>query len=36
MNHLDGWTVGGMWVQTVIGVAIVILLVVLIVKMSKK
>jgi hypothetical protein len=40
MNHLDGWmsgwTGGGMWAQTVIGVDIVILLVIVIGKMSKR
>lgn len=40
MNHADGgmggWSGGGMWLWTVIGVAVVVLLVVVIAKMSKK
>jgi uncharacterized membrane protein len=40
MNNTDGgmngWAGGGMWVWTVIGVVIVVLLVVAISKMSKK
>lgn len=43
MNHMDGGTVGwmggfggGMWIWTVIGVLVVVLLVVLIAKVSKK
>jgi anti-sigma-K factor RskA len=40
MNHLYGWmgkwSGGGMWIPTVISVAIVILLAVVIGKMSKK
>lgn len=35
MNH-DGWLGGGMWIWTVIGVLVVVLLVVLINKASKK
>jgi anti-sigma-K factor RskA len=40
MNHTDGWmggwSGGGMWIWAVIGVAVVVLLVVVIGKMSKK
>lgn len=40
MNHSGGWMAGmsggGMWLWTVIGVAVVVLLVVVIAKMSKK
>jgi hypothetical protein len=40
MNHTDGWmsgwASGGMWVWTVIGVLVVVLLVVVISKLSKK
>lgn len=36
MNHADGWMGGGMWLWTVIGVLVVILLVVVINKQSKK
>ena len=36
MNHTDGWMGGGMWIWTVIGVLVVVLLVVVINKMSKK
>jgi len=40
MNHTDGgmggWLGGGMWVWTVIGVLVVVLLVVAISKLSKK
>ena len=40
MNHGDGWmggwSNGGMWFWTVIGVVVVILLVVLIVKQAKR
>ena len=36
MNHTDGWMGGGMWIWTVIGVAVVVLLVVVIGKLSKK
>lgn len=33
---MSGWTNGGMWIWPVIGVAVVILLVVVIIKLSKK
>jgi hypothetical protein len=40
MNHTDGWmggwTGGGMWIWAVIGVAVLVLLVVAIGKLSKK
>ncbi len=36
MNHMNGWMGGGMWVWTVIGVLIVVLLIVVISKLSKK
>jgi anti-sigma-K factor RskA len=40
MNHADGWmggwTGGGMWIWTVIGVAVVALLVVIVTKLSKR
>lgn len=36
MNHMNGWMGGGMWVWTVIGVLIVVLLIVVISKQSKK
>lgn len=36
MNHTDGWMGGGMWIWPVIGVLVVILLVVAIVKLSRK
>ena len=40
MNHtngwMNGWTGGGMWIWTVIGVLVVVLLVVVITKLSKK
>jgi hypothetical protein len=36
MNHTNGWMGGGMWLWTVIGVLVVVLLVVLINKVSKK
>ena len=36
MNHTDGWMGGGMWLWTVIGVVVVVLLVVVINKLSKK
>ena len=38
MNHggMNGWMGGGMWLWTVIGVLVVVLLVVLINKASKK
>ncbi len=36
MNHAYGWMGGGMWIWTVIGVLVVVLLVVAINKVSKK
>ena len=36
MNHTYGWMGGGTWLWTVIGVLVVVLLVVLIIKVSKK
>lgn len=36
MNHANGWMSGGMWLWTVIGILVVVLLVVAISKMSKK
>lgn len=36
MNHMDNWMGGGMWIWTVIGVLLVMLLVVAISKRSKK
>jgi hypothetical protein len=36
MNHTDGWMGGGMWIWTVIGVLVVVLLAVVINKLSKK
>ena len=36
MNHMDGWMGGGMWLWTVIGVLVVVLLVVAINKVSRK
>jgi len=36
MNHAYGWMDGGMWIWTVIGVLVVVLLVVAINKVSKK
>lgn len=36
MNRMNGWMGGGMWVWTVIGVLIVVLLIVVISKQSKK
>jgi hypothetical protein len=40
MNHTDGWmsswTGGGMWIWAVIGVLVVVLLVIAIIKLSKK
>ena len=40
MNHTDGWmsswTGGGMWIWAVIGVAVVVLLVVVIIKLYKR
>ena len=36
MNHADGWMGGGMWLWTVIGVLVVVLLVVAISRLFKK
>jgi hypothetical protein len=36
MNQTNGWAGGGMWISTVTGVAVVVLLVVVINKLSKK
>ncbi len=36
MGHTNGWMGGGMWLWTVIGLLVVVLLVVLIAKLSKK
>lgn len=36
MMNQDGWMGGGMWLWTVIGVLVVVLIVVLIMKVSKK
>jgi len=36
MNNANGWMGGGMWLWTVIGVAVVVLLVVVIGKMARK
>jgi len=36
MNHTNGWMGGGMWIWTVIGVLVVVLLVVAITKLSNK
>jgi uncharacterized membrane protein len=36
MNHTDGWMGGGMWIWTVIGVVVVVLLVLAITKLSKR
>ena len=36
MNHAFGWIGGGMWLWTVIGLLVVVLLVVLITKVSNK
>ncbi len=36
MNHAYGWMGGGMWIWTVIGVLVVVLLLIVINKMSKK
>jgi uncharacterized membrane protein len=36
MNHTDGWMGGGMWIWTVIRVLVVVLLVVMINRLSKK
>ena len=36
MNHTIGWMGGGMWIWTVIGVLVVVLLVVVIYRLSNK
>jgi len=36
MNHTNGWMGGGMWLWTVIAVVVVVLLVFVISKLSKK
>lgn len=36
MHSMDGWMGGGMWIWTVIGVLVVVLLVVAINKLAKK
>ena len=36
MSYTDGWMGGGMWIWTVIGVLVVVLLVIVINKLSKK
>ena len=36
MNHTNGWMGGGMWIWTVIGVLVVVLLVIAINKLSNK
>jgi hypothetical protein len=36
MNDMNGWMGGGMWIWTVIAVLLVVLVVVMINKMSKK
>jgi uncharacterized membrane protein len=36
MNHTDGWMGGGMWIWTVIGILVVVLLVVVITRLSNK
>ena len=36
MNHTEGWMGGGMWLWTVIGVVLVVLLIVVISKQSKR
>lgn len=36
MNHTNGWMGGGMWLWTVIGVLVMVLLVVAINKLSRK
>jgi uncharacterized membrane protein len=36
MNHSGGWMGGGMWIWTLIGVLVVVLLVVVINKQSRK
>jgi len=36
MNNTNGWMSGGMWIWTVLGAVVVVLLVVIITKLSKK
>lgn len=36
MNHADGWLGGGMWLWTVIGITVIVLLAVVIGKLPKK
>ena len=36
MNYTNGWMGGGMWIWTVIGILVVVLLVVVITKVSNK
>lgn len=36
MNYTDGWMGGGMWLWSVIGVLLIVLLIVVILKQSKK
>jgi uncharacterized membrane protein len=36
MNYTDGWMGGGMWIWTVIGALVVVLLIVVMNKRSKK
>ena len=36
MNYTNGWMDGGMWIWTVIGVLVVVLLVIVITKLSNK
>ena len=36
MNNTDGWMGGGMWIWTVIGVLVTVLLVVVIINQSRK
>lgn len=36
MNQMNGWMGGGMWLWTVIGVLVVVLLVVLVNKVTRK
>jgi uncharacterized membrane protein len=36
MNYTNGWMGGGMWIWTVIGVLVVVLLVIVITKLSNK
>jgi uncharacterized membrane protein len=36
MNYTNGWMGGGMWIWTVIGILVVVLLVVMITKLSNK